>query len=417
MCERFAATAGPRFPFTTGWRMNHPRSRTRTLRTRLRRALIAGAIAGAMGWAGAAPAWADPPVSALPRLPVCGDQDTSPVQLKCADFVPIPDIEVFRVPGQGPIDLTFDFVFSEASVPNELDVFQVDDLNGRIGTVSPAEAGYLPAALRARADAVPVRLRRVGRRHDHPRDRRRSAGLLHRTRRHARGAAHGEPGQRSRQAAGGLLLAHAPQPRPGHALRRRSSSSPSAACRPSSPSSPSRISACTATGTSTTSSTPSRRTSSGPPATARTATATASPTSATPVRRWRIPISATATGTSSVTRATIAWTSRTSHRATRTAMAAATRAASRSATTGATTTETDSSTRTIPAARPSTSRSSPSRPAARGSAPRSGYAGGASATCAGPWSSASRTCPSRRGATGTSGSPCPAWTAACTSSA
>ena len=100
-----------------------------------------------MGWAGAAPAWADPPVSALPRLPVCGDQDTSPVQLKCADFVPIPDIEVFRVPGQGPIDLTFDFVFSEASVPNELDVFQVDDLNGRIGTVSPAEAGYLPAAL------------------------------------------------------------------------------------------------------------------------------------------------------------------------------------------------------------------------------------------------------------------------------
>ena len=106
-----------------------------------------------MGWAGAAPAWADPPVSALPRLPVCGDQDTSPVQLKCADFVPIPDIEVFRVPGRGPSDLTFDFVFSEASVPNELDAFQVDDLNGRIGTLSPAEPGYLPAAL-ARAQTL-----------------------------------------------------------------------------------------------------------------------------------------------------------------------------------------------------------------------------------------------------------------------
>ena len=93
-----------------------------------------------------------------------------------------------------------------------------------------------------------------------------------------------------------------------------------------------------------------------------------------PVGR-RIPISATATAISSVTPATIAWTSRTSHRATRTATAAATPAASRSVATGATTTETGSSMRTIPAVRRSTSRSSPSRPAARGSAPRSGYEG------------------------------------------
>ena len=57
------------------------------------------------------------------------------------------------MPGQGPVDLTFNFVFAEAAVPNELDLFQVDDLNGRIGNLSPAEAGYLPAAF-ARAQTV-----------------------------------------------------------------------------------------------------------------------------------------------------------------------------------------------------------------------------------------------------------------------
>jgi hypothetical protein len=126
--------------------MKHSLSRTHL-------ALITCLLAGAMGLGITRPAWADPPVSALPRLPVCGDQDASSLALKCADFVPIPDLEVFRVPGQGPIDLTFDFVFSEASVPNELDVFQVDDLNGRIANLSPAEAGYLPAAL-ARAQTI-----------------------------------------------------------------------------------------------------------------------------------------------------------------------------------------------------------------------------------------------------------------------
>jgi hypothetical protein len=146
MRERFAATAGPGFRPRTGRRMKHTLSRTRL-------ALITCLLAGTMGSSGAPPAWADPPLPALPRVPVCGDQDSSPVTLKCADFVPLPDIEVFRVPGQGPIDLTFDFVFSEASVPNELDVFQVDDPNGRIGNLSPAEAGYLPAAL-ARAQTL-----------------------------------------------------------------------------------------------------------------------------------------------------------------------------------------------------------------------------------------------------------------------
>jgi uncharacterized protein DUF4114/thrombospondin type 3 repeat protein len=110
-------------------------------------------VAGALAWGGPRAASADPPLSVLPRLPVCGDQDASSVELKCPDFVPIPDVEVFRVPGEGAIDLTFDFVFSEASVPNELDVFRVDDLNGRVDDLSPAEAGYMQAAF-ARAQTV-----------------------------------------------------------------------------------------------------------------------------------------------------------------------------------------------------------------------------------------------------------------------
>src|SRR5262245_14796988 len=119
----------------------------------LPQALVMCVLATALAWTGPRPAWGDPPVSALPRLPVCGDQGTSSVQLKCPDFVPIPDIEVFRVPGQGPVDLTFNFVFAEAAVPSELDVFTVDDLNGRVGNLSPAEVGYLPAAF-ARAQTV-----------------------------------------------------------------------------------------------------------------------------------------------------------------------------------------------------------------------------------------------------------------------
>jgi Domain of unknown function (DUF4114)/Thrombospondin type 3 repeat len=120
---------------------------------RLARWVLACSLAAALGLVAAGRAEADPPSSALPRVPVCGDQDDSSLQLKCADRAPIPDVEVFRVPGQGAVDLTFDFVFSEAAVPNELAVFRVDDLNGRVGTLSPAEPAYLAAAL-ARAQTV-----------------------------------------------------------------------------------------------------------------------------------------------------------------------------------------------------------------------------------------------------------------------
>lgn len=78
---------------------------------------------------------------------MCGDQGAGGVQLKCPDFVPIPDVEVFRVPGEGPVDLQFAFVFSEVSRPNELGVFRVDEVKGTVGGLSPAEPGYLRAAL------------------------------------------------------------------------------------------------------------------------------------------------------------------------------------------------------------------------------------------------------------------------------
>src|SRR5262245_9364960 len=98
-------------------------------------------------------AYADPPFASLGRVPVCGDQGNGTAQLRCPDFTPIPDIQVFQVPGHGPVDVTFSFVFSEVSRPNELGYFRVDDRNGTIDGVSPAESGYLSKAL-AKASVV-----------------------------------------------------------------------------------------------------------------------------------------------------------------------------------------------------------------------------------------------------------------------
>src|SRR5262245_13788297 len=90
---------------------------------------------------------ADPSIRSLGRVPGGGDQGNGTAQLRCPDFTPIPDIQVFQVPGHGPVDVTFSFVFSEVSRPNELGYFRVDDRNGTIDGVSPAENGYLPTAL------------------------------------------------------------------------------------------------------------------------------------------------------------------------------------------------------------------------------------------------------------------------------
>ena len=101
----------------------------------------------------AAIAQADPNVATLPRLPVCGDEGDGTAELQCAAFDVLPDIQTFRVPGSDPVDLTFDFVFSEAAFPNELGLFRVDDVRGAIDGLSPAEPGYLAAAW-ARAEVV-----------------------------------------------------------------------------------------------------------------------------------------------------------------------------------------------------------------------------------------------------------------------
>src|SRR5262245_66275685 len=79
----------------------------RPTRLRVGSLILVFALAAAMGLLASGVAEADPPASTLPRVPVCGDQDDSSLQLKCSDRVPIPDIEVFQVPGNGPVDLTF----------------------------------------------------------------------------------------------------------------------------------------------------------------------------------------------------------------------------------------------------------------------------------------------------------------------
>lgn len=106
------------------------------------------------GFPGAA--WADPATGALGRVPVCGDQGDGAVELKCGSLVPIPDVQVFRVPGSGPVDLTLDFVFAEVGAPNELGYVRVDDVNGTVDRLSPVEPGYLAAAFARAAIVFPA---------------------------------------------------------------------------------------------------------------------------------------------------------------------------------------------------------------------------------------------------------------------
>jgi len=98
------------------------------------------------GLAGAAAA-ADP-TSPLPRLPICGDQDGSeaPFVQQCPGFTRAADVQTYRVPGSGPVDVRFDFVFREAAYNNELLRFAVDDSSGSINGLSPGTPGYLAAA-------------------------------------------------------------------------------------------------------------------------------------------------------------------------------------------------------------------------------------------------------------------------------
>ena len=95
------------------------------------------------------------PAPSFPRLPICGDQDGSetPFVLRCPDLVWAGDVQLYQVPGTGPVELRFDFVFREAAFNNELAFFLVDDALGRIDGIAPGEPGYLATAF-ARAQVI-----------------------------------------------------------------------------------------------------------------------------------------------------------------------------------------------------------------------------------------------------------------------
>ena len=96
-----------------------------------------------------------PPAPSFPRMPICGDQDGSetPFILRCTDLLWAGDVQLYQVPGTGPVQLRFDFVFREAAFNNELAFFLVDDALGRIDGIVPSEPGYLAAAF-ARAQLI-----------------------------------------------------------------------------------------------------------------------------------------------------------------------------------------------------------------------------------------------------------------------
>src|SRR6267143_1371310 len=69
------------------------------------------------------------------RLPVCGDQDGSetPFVLTCPDLSQLRDVQTFTVSGSGDVQITFDFVYRQASLDNELGLFLVDGPDASVG--------------------------------------------------------------------------------------------------------------------------------------------------------------------------------------------------------------------------------------------------------------------------------------------
>ena len=59
------------------------------------------------------------------------------------------DAEAYVVPGQGATAeaLTFKYVDKQTAYMDEVGFFQVDDTTGKIGTLSPGDAGYAQAAI------------------------------------------------------------------------------------------------------------------------------------------------------------------------------------------------------------------------------------------------------------------------------
>jgi Domain of unknown function (DUF4114) len=95
------------------------------------------------------------PVPPPGRLPVCGDEDGSetPFIISCPDLTQLPDVQTFTVSGSGDVQITFDFVFRQASLNNELGFILIDGPDASVDGLRPGDAGYLSALYR-RAEIV-----------------------------------------------------------------------------------------------------------------------------------------------------------------------------------------------------------------------------------------------------------------------
>lgn len=84
----------------------------------------------------------DPSVP-LPLIPFCGDQGEGDVEANCSrEYSHEPDMELFTVRGFGQQAFTVDYVYKSADFQNGLNAFIVDDLQGSINGVRPADEGY-----------------------------------------------------------------------------------------------------------------------------------------------------------------------------------------------------------------------------------------------------------------------------------
>ena len=89
-------------------------------------------------------------------VPVCGDQSDFNAVLRCADYTLKPGVDIWHVQGDGPVDVTFDWVYQNSGRNNQLSAFVVDDDEGAIDGVQPGEPGYQQRALARARNVFPL---------------------------------------------------------------------------------------------------------------------------------------------------------------------------------------------------------------------------------------------------------------------
>ncbi|MEZ4683460.1 MAG: PKD domain-containing protein [Caldilineaceae bacterium] len=127
---------------------------TKTMNYMLRRYLLIILIAVVMMTITSSKVSADP-TPPFARLPILGDQDGSetPLVLRAPGFEMLPEVQTFRVAGEGIQEVTFDFVYRQATYNNEFGFIVVDNLEGTVNGRLPGDPDYLNFAL-ARARVV-----------------------------------------------------------------------------------------------------------------------------------------------------------------------------------------------------------------------------------------------------------------------